>query len=88
MSGRQTKLESFIEQLCNVGSGMVISYAVMEVVLAPLLHIGITPVQNLWTTVVLTIVSVLRGYLWRRCFDKRIYKEWANWIKRTLGVCS
>lgn len=82
----QTKLESAIEQICNVGSGMVIAYAVMELILAPALGIGITPMQNVWTTIVLTIVSVIRGYCWRRIFNKRMYRDWANWIKSKLNV--
>lgn len=76
----QTKLESFLEQCCNVGSGMIIAYAMMELVLAPVLHIGITPGQNVWVTLVLTVVSVVRGYIWRRIFNKRMYRNWANWL--------
>lgn len=79
---QQTKLESAIEQVCNVGSGMIIAFAIMELVLAPALGIGITPMQNVWTTIVLTVVSVLRGYVWRRVFNKRMYRDWANWLKR------
>lgn len=82
---QQTKLESAIEQICNVGSGMIIAYAIMELVLAPTLGIGITPMQNVWTTIVLTVVSVLRGYVWRRIFNKRMYRDWANWIRHKLG---
>ncbi len=80
----QTKLESAIEQLCNVGSGMIIAYAIMELVLVPVLHIGMTPGQNVWTTITLTIVSVIRGYCWRRIFNKKVYKVWANWLKNAF----
>lgn len=76
----QTKLESAIEQMVNVGSGMVIAFAVMELILAPVLGIGITPLQNVWTTIVLTVVSVLRGYAWRRFFARRLYKNVHNWL--------
>lgn len=77
----QTKLESAIEQVVNVGSGMIIAFAVMELFLAPILGIGITPIQNVWVTLILTVVSVLRGYLWRRFFARRLYKNVHVWIK-------
>lgn len=80
----QTKLESFIEQCCNVGSGMIIAYGVMELVLAPWLGIGITPMQNIWVTLVLTVVSVLRGYVWRRVFNRKLYHIWAESIRSML----
>jgi hypothetical protein len=80
VGGHQTKLESALEQMCNVGSGMIIAYAIMELFLAPMLHIGITPIQNMWTTIILTTVSVVRGYIWRRVFNRKLYKIWANWI--------
>lgn len=80
----QTRLESIIEQILNVGSGMIIAYSIMELVLIPLLDIGMTPLQNVWVTIVLTVVSVLRGYVWRRIFNKRMYKDWANWIRERV----
>ncbi len=82
--GHQTHLESAIEQMCNVGSGMIIAYAIMELFLVPILHIGMTPLQNVWSTIILTVVSVIRGYMWRRCFNKRLYRNWASWIRSTF----
>jgi hypothetical protein len=80
----QSRFESFIEQVCNIGSGMILAYMVMQLILAPLLHIGITPMQNIWTTTSLTIVSVIRGYVWRRVFNKRMYKDWVIWARKKL----
>ena len=78
--GHQSKLESLIEQLCNVGSGMIIAYTMMQLVLAPLLTINITPSENVVVTIVLTIVSVTRGYFWRRFFNRKLYHVWADWL--------
>lgn len=79
----QSKIESLVEQLVNIGSGMIIAFAVMELVLAPILGIGITPMQNVWTTIVLTVVSVIRSYFWRRFFNKRLYKNVHAWLTRS-----
>lgn len=81
----QTKLESIIEQVCNTCSGMVIAYLTMQFILAPMLGIKISPHENLVVTIVLTVVSVLRGYFWRRFFNKQHYKHWANWIRAKIN---
>lgn len=80
----QSKLESIIEQIVNVSSGMFIAYFTMQLFLAPMLGIHISPHENIIVTLVLTVVSVLRGYMWRRFFNRKLYKEWAIWIKSRL----
>jgi len=75
----QSKKESIIEQLVNTFSGMIIAFAVMELILAPILVIGISPLQNMWVTFWLTIVSLLRGYIIRRVFNGKL---WQNWMKK------
>jgi hypothetical protein len=84
----QSKTESLVEQLCNIGSGMILAYLIMELVLIPTLGIGMSPLQNVGTTVVLTIVSVIRGYVWRRFFNRKLHKTWTKYVidKTTIGT--
>ena len=66
----QSKKLSAIEAILNVGSGMIIAWFIMQFILAPALGIKITPGDNFIVTVVLTAVSMTRGYFWRRFFVK------------------
>lgn len=80
----QTKWESALEQLCNTGSGMVIAYMCMQHILAPYLGIHITPRENTIVTIVLTVVSVARGYIWRRIFNRKMWIIWKSWFVNVL----
>lgn len=69
------------EQCLNVGSGMIIAWTLSQLahILAPYINLflaaininyifvwNISPSSNLIMTIVLTIVSICRGYAWRR----------------------
>ena len=87
----QTKKCSFIEVTLNICSGMIIAFCISQ-----LAHIfeheiqqyiykgfewNISASSNMIMTVVLTFVSVLRSYAWRRYFNSKIktlYKEKSN----------
>ena len=74
----QTRLSSFIEQCLNVGSGFVISLVLWTYFVVPVWDIEVTMLDNLNITILFTLVSVLRGYLWRRFFNSRckvLYKK-------------
>lgn len=70
LRNQQSKKSSMIEAIVNVFSGAVIAFTITEVS-APYLGIEITGTANLKLTIILTIVSVIRGYLWRRFFNRR-----------------
>ena len=76
----QSRRHSVIEALVNVFSGMIIALAVSQ-----LAHVYEHWIQvNIWNefkwslnlssnilmTAVLTAISVIRGYIWRRVFNK------------------
>ena len=76
MRAPQSKLESALEVGVNIASGFVVSY---------LVWIFIVPV--IWSehasthgvafgiTVLFTISSVIRGYVWRRLFEREVHKK-------------
>ena len=64
----QTRLGSLVEQLLNIGSGFVISCLLWEFVVKPLWHIQTDFAENLQITALFTVVSIVRGYAWRRLF--------------------
>lgn len=65
----QTKLMSFIETILNVGSGFIISVLMWQYVVAPLWEIERTFTQGIGITLVFTVTSVIRGFIWRRIFN-------------------
>lgn len=66
----QTRLHSLIEVICNIATGMIIAWSVTQFIAVPFIGITITMEQNIYLTIVLTAVSVVRSYIWRRIFNK------------------
>lgn len=66
----QTKRHSLLEQVLNVGSGFVLSSLVWQFVIIRWWDIHTSFGENLQITSVFTIVSIARGYVWRRLFNK------------------
>ena len=64
----QTRKRSMVEVICNVGSGFIISLLVWEFIVEPLFGIEKDFSANLAITTLFTCVSILRGFIWRRCF--------------------
>ena len=67
---RQTKLGSLAETLANTASGWLLALFASFFIF-PAIGVTMNADQNLKATALFTIVSVVRGYLWRRWFDKR-----------------
>ena len=70
---RQTKLGSFYEACINVAIGFVINYCANLVIL-PLFgfHVGLA--DNFYIGLLYTVVSVIRSYVVRRWFDRKIHE--------------
>lgn len=75
---RQTRLVSLIESLVNVTSGFIISLVLWQFVLAPYFGYEVTLKTNLQLTSAFTIISVARGYLWRRFFANELHRALAR----------
>jgi len=81
----QSKRHSLIESCANVFSGMLIAFAISQLAhwfepeIKAYIWSGfewkISAGSNAAITVILTIVSILRGYAWRRHFNGRTFDE-------------
>lgn len=65
----QSRAMSLVEQLCNVGSGMLLALVVGQLVY-PLFGYPVSVSDNFALTAVFTAVSIVRGYVWRRIFNR------------------
>lgn len=74
----QSKAVSLLESVVNVASGFALSLLLWQFVLAPWFGYEVTIVDNLQLTSVFTTVSIARGYLWRRFFERGLHK----WLAR------
>ena len=72
----QTKRHSLLEQVLNVGSGFILSSLVWQFIIIQCWDIHTSFSENLQITSVFTIVSVIRGYIWRRLFNKLTVKHY------------
>ena len=77
----QSKFHSIIESLANVISGMIIAFVISQLAAQYETQIQqwvwsgftwrVSATSNVIMTVVLTVISVIRGYAWRRHFNRR-----------------
>lgn len=65
----QSKQKSLVESIVQTAIGLATSI-ILQVVLYPMLGIPVSFTQNLIITVVFFAVSIVRGYLVRRIFEK------------------
>lgn len=65
----QSKRFSLIESVTNTLIGFIVSL-IIQLIIYPIMDIPVTFGQNLTITAVFTLVSIARGYLVRRLFNK------------------
>ena len=66
----QSKKQSLIETLTSVFVGWLIG-VILNLTILPLFDYNITVVDSLWVSLIFTAISVIRGYLIRRYFNRR-----------------
>ena len=76
----QTRKQSLIEASLNTFSGMMLAFAISQIamLLAPYIREylwssfiwDVSPGSNAVMTIILTIVSIVRSYYWRRHFNR------------------
>lgn len=72
---RQTQLESFIESCANTASGFIVSLLLWSWVVVPVWHLPVNMHENLMITMLFTVVSVARSYVWRRLFNAALHRR-------------
>lgn len=78
----QSRLESAVEAVLNVGSGFFVALFVWQLIIAPIWGYDITLLDNLGLTTIFTAVSIIRSYIWRRFFERRIKRRLQAYAKR------
>ena len=66
---KQSKIESLIESVITVGSGLVIA-VIIQLLIFPLYDIEITLFENVQLAIIFTISSIIRIYIIRRYFNR------------------
>jgi hypothetical protein len=69
----QTKKQSFIEAISNTAVGFIVSY-ISTFLIFPLVGVATSAGTNLVIVFYFTVVSILRSYIIRRCFNKKTAK--------------
>ncbi len=65
----QTKLGSITESVLNVLSGLLISFFTWTLIVAPIWGFDLPVLEIFSINVIFTVISIARGYLWRRLFN-------------------
>lgn len=71
----QSKLESAIESGVNIGSGFILSLFLWSFVVGPLFGLNKSFTEDFGIVAIFTVTSVVRSYLWRRYFNKRLHNR-------------
>ena len=66
----QSKKDSLIESLTSTTIGWLIG-VILNLTVLPLFDYNITVVDSLWVSLIVTTVSVIRGYVIRRWFNSK-----------------
>jgi hypothetical protein len=64
----QSNAGSWIESVCNIASGYIIAFVVWIYFVMPVYNIQTTMYENLTITFLFSLISIIRGYVWRRIF--------------------
>ena len=67
----QSRIHSVLEALANTVSGFILSYVTAMIFYAAA-GLQVSHSQNMGLVGILTIVSILRSYIWRRIFNSRV----------------
>lgn len=76
-----TRLLSITESVLNVGSGFILSVLIWQFIAAPMFGYDVTIEDNLILTSIFTVVSIVRGYLWRRFFVNKLHQKLLNGVR-------
>jgi len=71
----QSKGKSLFESCCNVGSGFLIAYLSWVFIIPRIFNMDTIGDQGFLVTCYFTTISVVRGYIWRRFFNKQENKS-------------
>jgi uncharacterized membrane protein YraQ (UPF0718 family) len=80
VSAVQSKADSWIETIINVGIGFIVSLAVQILLVAPLLGLRTNTGENVVLVLIFTVTSIARQYTLRRLFNGR--SVWATLKER------
>ena len=65
-----TRKNSLIEATANTTSGFIVALLLQTYVINPLFGLSLSGSENILITVIYTVVSIARSYVWRRVFNK------------------
>ena len=67
----QSKVSSVTEVCLNTASGFLLSCVLWRYVVVPYLGLEPNLADNVSVTLLFTVTSIARGYVWRRVFNQR-----------------
>ena len=83
---KDSKLVSIIEVCTNVLTGFILAMLVWYFVIPVFWPRMAGPVsESFWGTFMVTTVSIVRGYFWRRFFANGFHHALVNWFGRVAG---
>jgi hypothetical protein len=66
----QTKKSSATEVVTGTAAGLILAWVAGQYLIYPYYHVQVDALENLKLTAWFTVVSIIRGYVWRRWFNR------------------
>jgi len=76
----QSRLESVFETAANTFSGFAVSWAAYQYIVIPYRSFFAEYGEAFWITVLFTVISLIRSYVWRRFFNADLHR----WLHKKL----
>lgn len=78
----QTHLESMVESLVNQFTGILVSVVVTATIVVPIWDLKWSMFDNVVVTLIFTVASIIRSYIWRRFFNAGLHKVVHNYLRK------
>jgi hypothetical protein len=66
---------ALVESIVNVGTGLILSALIFQPIIFYVYNINLDIRDGFVIAIYFTLISVLRGYIWRLFFHKRFYEN-------------
>lgn len=71
----QSKIESLLEKSLDTISGFILSVLLFQFIIIPMYNLNSKSYDSIEIVLMFTIVSIIRGYMWRRVFNAKLKKR-------------
>lgn len=83
---KQSRIESALEQVVNLTSGVILAYLAWLYIIPAIWPAHASPPGEAFgITIFFTVISLFRGYFWRRFFENGVHRGIRSLVRGLFG---